>query len=80
MLKSHHRPQMQGGVCDVMEACPFLQVSPPQDFVSRPGIASHASRHQLANENKLLKRSEELKRVVADDEAGAAPRGTSILL
>lgn len=35
-------------------------------------IASQASRHQLANENKLLKRSEELKRVVAEDEAGAA--------
>jgi transposase len=36
-------------------------------------IASQASRHQLANENKLLKRSEELKRVVADDEAGPVP-------
>lgn len=35
-------------------------------------IASHASRHQLANESKLLKRSEELKRAVADDEAGIA--------
>lgn len=36
-------------------------------------VASLASRHQLSNENKLLKRSEELKRVVADDEAGIAP-------
>ena len=35
-------------------------------------IASQASRHQLANENKLLKRSEELKRAVADDVAGIA--------
>lgn len=36
-------------------------------------IASHASRHQLANENKLLKRSEELKLAVADDQAGVVP-------
>jgi transposase len=36
-------------------------------------IASRASRHQLANEKKLLKRSDELKGAVADDEAGIAP-------
>ncbi|HET6880461.1 MAG TPA: transposase, partial [Pirellulales bacterium] len=36
-------------------------------------VASYASRHQLANEKKLLKRSEELDRAVADDEARVAP-------
>jgi transposase len=36
-------------------------------------IASQASRHQLANEKKLLKRSEEIKRAVADDKSGIAP-------
>jgi transposase len=36
-------------------------------------VASYASRHQLANEKKLLKRHEELGRAVAGDEAGVAP-------
>ena len=36
-------------------------------------IASGASRHQLANENKLQKRCSEITRVVADDESGTSP-------
>lgn len=58
----------------ILQQAVALRVTPAkQASLDGTLIASNASRHQLANESKLQKRCEELKRAVEDDQSEVSP-------
>jgi len=67
-------PWIDGGNARILQRAVAASITPAkQASLDGTLIASGASRHQLANESKLQKRCEELKRAVADDASNVAP-------